>query len=81
MMDSLQKILGSRKIAQAPDEIKQIQDYVMRRYNSPCRVKIQRGALIIKVPNSGLSATLHLERQLMIDKLKITDKLVIRTGR
>jgi len=80
-MDSLQKILGSRKIAQAPDEIKQIQDYVMRRYNSPCRVKIQRGALIIKVPNSGLSATLHLERQLMIDKLKITDKLVIRTGR
>ena len=80
-MDSLQKILGSRKIAQAPDEIKQIQDYVMRRYNSPCRVKIQRGALIIKVPNSGLSATLHLEQQLMIDKLKITDKLVIRTGR
>ena len=80
-MDSLRKILGSRKIAQAPDEIKQIQDYVMRRYNSPCRVKIQRGALIIKVPNSGLSATLHLEQQLMIDKLKITDKLVIRTGR
>ena len=80
-MDSLRKILRSRKIAQAPDEIKQIQDYVMRRYNSPCRVKIQRGALIIKVPNSGLSATLHLERQLMIDKLKITDKLVIRTGR
>ena len=80
-MDSRQKILGSRKIAQAPDEINQIQDYVMRRYNSPCRVKIQRGALIIKVPNSGLSATLHLERQLMIDKLKITDKLVIRTGR
>ena len=80
-MDSLRKILGSRKIAQAPDEIKQIQDYVQRRYNSPCRVKIQRGALIVSVPNSGLAATLHLERQLMIDKLKITDKLVIRTGR
>ncbi len=80
-MDSLRKILGSRKIAEAPDEIKQIQDYVMRRYNSSCRVKVQRGALIVSVPNSGLSATLHLERQLMIDKLKITDKLVIRTGR
>ena len=80
-MDSLQKILSSRKIAQAPDEIKQIQDYVQRRYNSPCKVKIQRGALIVSVPNSGLAATLHLERQLMIDKLKIKDKLVIRTGR
>lgn len=79
-MDSLQKILGSRKIAQAPDAIKQIQDYVLRRYNSPCKVKIQRGALIVSVPSSGLAAMLHLERQLMIDKLKITEKLVIRTG-
>ncbi len=79
-MDSLQKILRSRKIAQAPDEIKQIQDYVKRRYDSPCKVKIQRGALIVSVPNSGLAATLQLERQLMVDKLKITDKLVVRTG-
>ena len=80
-MDSLQKILGSRKIAQAPDEIKQIQDYVLRRYKSPCKIKVQRGALIISVPNSGLAATMQLERQLLIDRLKITDKLVIRTGR
>lgn len=79
-MESLQKILGSRKIAQVPNEIKQIQDFVKRRYNSPCKVKIQRGALIISVPSSGLAATLQLERQLMIDKLKIKDKLVIRTG-
>ncbi len=80
-MDSLQKILGSRKIAQAPDEIKQIQDYIKRRYNSSCQVKVQRGALIVSVPSSGLAATLQLERQMMIDKLKIKDKLVIRTGR
>jgi|GEM_PF-797331 hypothetical protein len=79
-MDSLQKILGSRKIAQAPDEIKQIQDYIKRRYGSPCKVKLQRGALIVSVPNSGLAATLQLERQLMVDKLKIKDKLVVRTG-
>lgn len=76
----MQKILGSRKIAQAPDEIKQIQDYVMRRYNSPCKVKVQRGALIVSVPSSGLAANMQLERQLMIDKLKIKEKLVIRTG-
>ena len=80
-MDSLQKILGSRKIAQAPDEIKQIQNYVLRRYSSPCKVKLQRGALIVSVPSSGLAATIHLERQLMIDKLKIKDKLVVRAGR
>lgn len=76
----MQKILGSRKIAQAPDEIKQIQDYIKRRYGSPCKVKLQRGALIVSVPNSGLAATLQLERQLMVDKLKIKDKLVVRTG-
>ena len=81
MMDSLRKILGSRKIAQAPSEIKQIQDYVQRRYNSSCRVKVQRGALIVSVPNSGLAATMQLERQTIIDRLKITEKLVIRTGR
>ena len=80
-MDSLRKILGSRKIAQAPSEIKQIQDYVQRRYNSSCRVKVQRGALIVSVPNSGLAATMQLERQTIIDRLKITEKLVIRTGR
>lgn len=80
-MDSLRKILGSRQIARAPDEIKQIQDYVMRRYNSACKVKVQRGALIVSVPSSGLAANMQLERQLMIDKLKLTDKLVIRTGR
>lgn len=80
-MESLRKILGSRKIAQAPDEIKQIRDFVRLRYNSPCKVKIQRGALIVSVPSSGLAANLQLERQLMIDKLKLKDKLVIRTGR
>jgi hypothetical protein len=80
-MDSLSNILGSKKIAQAPDAIKQIQDYVLRRYNSPCTVKTQNGALIVSVPSSGLAATLHLERQLMIDKLKIKEKIVIRSGR
>ena len=79
-MDSLQKILSSRKFAQAPDEIKQIQNYVLRRYKSPCKVKVKHGVLIINVPNSGLAATMQLEQQLMVDKLKIKDKLVIRTG-
>ena len=81
-MDSLQKILGSRNIAPAPSEIKQIHDYVQRRYNSPCKVKVQRGALIVSVPNSGLAATMQLERQSLIDACKIINsKLVIRTGR
>lgn len=79
-MDSLRKILGSRRIAQPPDEIKKIQDYVLRKYQSPCKIKVQRGALIVSVPSSGLAATMQLERQLMIDKLKITEKLVIRTS-
>lgn len=80
-MDPIGKILRSRNIAQPPDEIKQIQSYVLRHYNSPCKVKIQRGALIVNVPSSGLAANLQLERQLLINKLKIRGKLVIRTGR
>lgn len=80
-MDSLGKILGSRKIAQAPDELKKIQDYVLRKYKSPCKIKVQRGVLIVTVPNSGLAATMHLEQNLMLNKLKIKDRLVIRTGR
>lgn len=80
-MDSLKKILGSRKIAQAPDEIKIIQNYILKKYKSPCKVKVQRGAFIVTVKNSGLASTLQLERQYLIDVCKIdANKLVIRTG-
>ena len=80
-MDSLRKILGSREIAQAPDEIGTIKDYVSRRYKSKCRVKLQRGAWIVSVPNSALAATLQMERLALIKACNIKAKLVIRTGR
>lgn len=80
-MDSLGKILGSRQIAKAPDEIKIIQSYVLKKYKSPCKVKVQRGAFIVTVTSSGLASTLQLERQYLIDTCKIEGKkLVIRTG-
>jgi len=58
-MDSLQDILGNKKLA-PPDEMAAIKDYVRRRYHSPCQIKLQRGALIVSLPNSALAATIHL---------------------
>lgn len=63
-----------------PDEVEAVKDYVLRRYNAVAQVKLQRDALIIRVPGSGLAATLQLERQNLIEACKIKQKLVIRTG-
>jgi hypothetical protein len=79
-MDSLGEILGS-KTFQPPDEMQALRDYVKRRYKSESTVKLQREALILSVPSSTLAATLHLERENMAKELKLTKKLVIRTGR
>jgi hypothetical protein len=78
-MDSLQEILG-KKDFKAPDEITAVKQYILRRYKSPCRVKIQRETLIISVPGSALAATIYLERQQLIKACGIKAKLVVRTG-
>ena len=76
-----QDILGKKKIT-PPDETKAIKNYVRRKYNSDCRIKLQRGALIVSVPNSGLAATMQLEKQLLIKKCNLGNKkLVIRNER
>ena len=80
-MDSLQHILGSKQF-EKPDEMTVIKEYVKRKYKSPSKIKLQRGALILTVPNSALAATLHLEQRALIKACHITEyKLVIRTGR
>jgi len=77
-VESLQNILKSKKIVQ-PDEIGVIKDYVQRKYKSACSVKLQRGALIVNVPNAALAATIQLERQKLIAACNLGDKkLVIR---
>jgi hypothetical protein len=80
-MDSLQEILSRKKFT-PPDEIALIKDYVRRKYRSSCSVKLQRGALIVSVPNSALAATLQLERQKLMAACNLGDKrLVIRNSR
>lgn len=81
VVESLQQILSTKKIS-APDEVEAIKDYVLAKYKSSCRVKLQRGALIVSVPNSALAATLQLERQKLIAACNLTDKkLVIRNSK
>ncbi|PJE65383.1 hypothetical protein COU91_01920 [Candidatus Saccharibacteria bacterium CG10_big_fil_rev_8_21_14_0_10_47_8] len=78
-MDSLQDILGKKNFT-PPNEITAIRNYVQRRYKSRCYVKLQRDAVIISVRDSALAATIHLERQSLMDACGITRRLVIRTG-
>ncbi|MDB5160876.1 MAG: hypothetical protein JWO96_256 [Candidatus Saccharibacteria bacterium] len=79
-MDSLQEILGKKDFT-PPDEVQALRDYVKRRYGSESSVKVQRDAVILSVPNSALAGTLQMERNQIIEKCKLTSKLVIRMGR
>jgi len=58
-----------------------IREYVRDRYKSPCVIKLQRGAVIVGVPNSALAATLRLEQQSLIEACNLTRRLVIRIGK
>lgn len=78
-MDSLQDIMGKKDFT-PPNEITTIRAYIERRYKSKSYVKLQRDAVIISVKDSALAATIHLERQSLLDACGITKRLVIRTG-
>jgi hypothetical protein len=79
-MDSLQEILGKRDFT-PPDEIAAVKEFITRRYNSPSRVRVKRDVLIVKVPSSALAATLQMEQRALIEKCRITKRLIIRYGR
>ena len=79
-MDSLQDILSKRDFT-PPDELVAVKEFISRRYNSKSTVRVERDALIVRVPSSALAATLQLEQQRMIEACHIKRKLVIRTGR
>ncbi len=78
-MDSLQDIMGKKDFT-PPNEITAIRAYIERRYKSKSYVKLQRDTVIISVKDSALAATIHLERQSLLDACGITKRLVIRTG-
>jgi hypothetical protein len=79
-MDSLQDILGKKDFT-PPDEIASVKDFILRRYNSPSRVRVERDVLIVRVPSSALAATIQLEQRRLIEACRIKKKLVIRNGR
>jgi hypothetical protein len=78
-MDSLQDILGKKDFT-PPNEIASVKEFIMRRYKSPSRVRVERDVLIVRVPSSALAATLHLEQRTMIDACNISKRLIIRYG-
>jgi hypothetical protein len=78
-MDSLQEIMG-RKNFQAPDEVKSIKEYILRRYKSRCSVRLERDSIVLLLPGSALAATVQLEREQLIEACNINKKLFIRNG-
>lgn len=79
-MDSLQEILGKKDFT-PPDEVAAVKDFITRRYNSTSTVRVERDALIVRVPSSALAATLQLEQNHIIKACRIKKKLIIRYGR
>jgi len=80
MMDSLQEILGKRDFT-PPNEVIAVKEFIMRRYKSPSRVRVERDVLVVRVPSSSLAATLQLEQRSLIETCRVTRRLIIRTGR
>ena len=79
-MDSLQDILGKKDFT-PPDEIASVKEYILRRYKSPSRVRVEHEVIIVRVPSSALAATLQLEQRRLIEACNLKKKLIIRTGR
>jgi hypothetical protein len=79
-MDSLQDILGNKHFTR-PSESSLIKEYIKRRFDSKCTVKIDKTVIIVSVPNSALAATIYLERQNLIEQCGLKQRLVVRTGR
>lgn len=80
MMDSLQEIMGKKNFT-PPDEIEAIKQYVKRKYNSSCKIKVERDTIVLHLPSSALAASVQMERQQLIEKCSLDKKLVIRYGR
>jgi hypothetical protein len=80
VMDSLQDILGKKNFT-PPDEVTAIRDYIKRRYDSNSYVKVEKSAIIVSVPSSGLAATIYLERQTLIEHCNLKQRLLVRSGR
>lgn len=70
-----------RKNFTPPDEVEAIKHYIKRRYDSPCKIKIERDTITLSLPGSALAATVQMERQQLIEKCNLEKKLFIRYGR
>ena len=77
-MDSLQDILGKKNFT-PPDEVTALKDYVWRKYKRKVGVRLEKNALILSVPGSGLAATLQMEKPQIIDSCGLKSDLIIRT--
>ena len=74
----MQNILGNKDFT-PPDEMAVVKDYVDRRYNTRCRVRVDSKTVMVYLRGSSLAATVYLERQHLINNCNLKKRLVVRT--
>jgi hypothetical protein len=77
MTESIGDLL-SRHRRSEPKEVKQIKDYVLKRFNKPVNVKITAEAIRIETDNSALAGELRLQTYNIQNLLNTDKRLVIR---
>jgi hypothetical protein len=78
-MDSINNILGDRKISEPPEN-GAIRDYVKSIFNSYVMVVSQKTTIIITAPSSSLANALRLNTRQLQLAANTKKKLVFRTG-
>ncbi len=77
MPDALGDILSNRKQAEPP-EFTEIRQFILNRFNAPCKLQVQNGQIVISVASSALAGSLQFELHSLEEKTG--KKLRIRIG-
>jgi len=78
-MDSLQDLL-SAYIPRQPDEVAAIKAYILKQFNSPAMVGIQRETIVITVASASLANALRLRLPALQAAANTAKRLVLRIG-
>jgi len=77
MSESLAELLSQHRRSE-PEEIKQIKDYVKKKYNKPVNVKVNNEQIRIETDNSALAGELRLQSYNIQNLIGTSKKLIIK---
>jgi hypothetical protein len=80
MADALGDILSGRTRSNEPPEFDVIKRFVQKKFNIIPKLSVQRGNIVISMPNSAAAGSLRLEIHMLQAQLSTSKKLLIRIG-